>query len=68
MKKREKRNRRIANKIRNLKVGDDVWVEYRKPDGEQCNHDAIIDEIGNGYIVVNHIIIEMNELVSIRKT
>lgn len=68
MKKREKRNRRIANKIRDLKVGDDIWVEYRKPDGEVILNDAIIDEIGNGYIVVNHYIIEMHELIRIRKT
>jgi len=68
MKKRKKINRKYSNKIRDLKVGDDVWVEYRKPSGEQCSHDAIVDEIGNGYIVVNHYIIEMHELVSIRKT
>ena len=68
MKKREKRNRRNANKIRGLKVGDSVHVTYTACDGADVWQEGVIDELGNGFVVVNHRIIEMYELISIRKT
>ena len=67
MKKRKKLNLRWRNKIRGLKVGDNIWVNYIGSDDDIYSYDSILDEIGDKYIVVNHCIIEENELLNIRK-
>jgi len=67
MKKRKKLNKQWRNKIRGLKVGDSVLVDVLVETEERQQYDGILDEIGDGYIVVNKIIIERKELMNINK-
>lgn len=67
MKKYKKLNNQWRNKIRNLKVGDSVLVDVCVETEERQQYDGIIDEIGDHYIVVNHLIIERKELMNINK-
>jgi ERCC4-type nuclease len=67
MKKYKKLNNQWKNKIRGLKIGDSVLVDVLVETEERQQYDGILDEIGDGYIVVNKIIIERKELMNINK-
>jgi ERCC4-type nuclease len=67
MRKQKKLNNQWRNKIRGLKIGDNVLVDVLVETEERQQYDGILDEIGDGYIVVNKIIIERKELMNINK-
>jgi len=67
MKKQKKLNNQWRNKIKGLKIGDNVLVDVLVETEERQQYDGILDEIGDGYIVVNKIIIERKELMNINK-
>lgn len=67
MKKYKKLNNQWRNKIRGLKIGDNVLVDVLAETEERQQYDGVLDEIGDSYIVVNKIIIERKELMNINK-
>lgn len=67
MKKYKKLNNQWRNKIRNLKVGDSVLVDVLVETEERQQYEGTLDEIGDGYIVVDKAIIERKELMNINK-
>lgn len=67
MKKYKKLNNQWQNKIRGLKVGDSVLVDVLVETEERQQYEGVLDEIGDGYIVVDGVIIERKELMNINK-
>ena len=62
-----KENRMIDFKeqLKNLEIGDKVWVCWVGPGDESCSSDGILQQIGEEFIIVNNIEIKDYELLEI---
>jgi hypothetical protein len=71
MRKREKRNRHNANKLRGLKLGDEVLVNWICPEDTMSGSstvEGIVNKIESDMIVVDNYVIESHEIIRIEKT
>jgi len=71
MRKREKRNRHNANKLRGLKLGDTVLVNWICSEDTMSGSNTVegtINKLESDMIVVDSYVIEVYEILRIEKT
>jgi hypothetical protein len=67
MKKSKKLKNSWRNIIKGLLLGDRVWIKYKSSDSDNNELDGTLNEIDNGYVVVDKYIIERKEIITINK-
>jgi len=66
MKKSKKLNLKFKEKVKRLRLGDRVWVNYLTDYGV-ISKDGIVEDIGKDYIVIDKYLIHNYELINIDK-
>lgn len=67
MKKEKKLNLKFRDKVKRLRLGDRVWVNYFVFDAGAISKDGIVEDIGKDYIVIDKYLIHNYELININK-
>jgi len=67
MKKSKKLKNSWKSIVKGLSLGDRVWIKYKSSDLDNNELDGTLNEIGNGYVVVDKYIIERKEIITINK-